>query len=211
MKKFIVPFILILLLIMAGISQAADGHAKVYGEDSSYLDGYNWESPGTIGSTTPNTGAFTSVTDSGLTATRVPFAGTGGLLSDDLDMTFATDTLTVTKVLSYETIITDSATGNTTSAQLMGQIHRITGAFTLSLATAVAGYNACFVATTAAVFSLDLTTGTDAFQLPGSAAMTAGNKLTSDGQIGAYICVNVEAAGVYRAIPVFGVFSDGGA
>jgi hypothetical protein len=37
-----------------------------------------------------------SITDSGLTATRITFAGTGGLLSDDADLTFdtATDTLT---------------------------------------------------------------------------------------------------------------------
>ncbi len=46
----------------------------------------------------PRTGYFgTSVitpalTVSGLTATRVPFAGSGGLISDDADLTFATDT-----------------------------------------------------------------------------------------------------------------------
>lgn len=36
--------------------------------------------------------------DSTLTAGRVTFAGTGGLLSDDADLTFATDTLTATKL-----------------------------------------------------------------------------------------------------------------
>lgn len=40
----------------------------------------------------------TSVTDSGLTSGRVTFATTGGLLTDDADFTFATDTLTVTKL-----------------------------------------------------------------------------------------------------------------
>jgi hypothetical protein len=39
-----------------------------------------------------------TLTDSGLTATRVPFAGAGGLLSDDADLIFATDTLTPTKI-----------------------------------------------------------------------------------------------------------------
>lgn len=51
-------------------------------------------------SITTGAGVFTSVTDSGLTATRVPFASTGGLLADDGDMTFATDTLSITKVIS---------------------------------------------------------------------------------------------------------------
>ena len=35
---------------------------------------------------------FTSVTDSGLTATRVPYAGSGGLLSDDAALTFTVGT-----------------------------------------------------------------------------------------------------------------------
>lgn len=52
-------------------------------------------------------GTFTSVTDSGLTAGRVTFASTGGLLADDADMTFATDTLSVTKIIGT-TSITDS-------------------------------------------------------------------------------------------------------
>lgn len=42
------------------------------------------------------TGALTS---NALTAGRVPFAGTSGILQDDADMTFATDTLTVTNVV----------------------------------------------------------------------------------------------------------------
>lgn len=41
----------------------------------------------------------TQLTSSALTSGRVPFAGTAGILQDDADMTFSTDTLTVTKVL----------------------------------------------------------------------------------------------------------------
>lgn len=50
-----------------------------------------------------------NVTDSALTAGRVTFAGTAGLLADDSDMTFLTDTLTVTKLVT-STSITDSGT-----------------------------------------------------------------------------------------------------
>jgi len=39
---------------------------------------------------------FTSITDSGLTATRVPFAGSGGLLADAAPFTYASGTLTST-------------------------------------------------------------------------------------------------------------------
>lgn len=42
----------------------------------------------------------TSITDSGLTATRVTFAGAAGLLADDSDLTFVTDTLTATKLVT---------------------------------------------------------------------------------------------------------------
>lgn len=73
--------------------------------------------------TTPNIGAATgtSVTLSSLTAGRVTFAGTSGLLSDDADFTFATDTLTVTKIAATQftgnittsavNIVTDTTTG----------------------------------------------------------------------------------------------------
>lgn len=68
-----------------------------------------------IGGSSAAAGTFTaivgtSVTDSGLTAGRVTFAGTGGLLADDPDFTFATDTLTVTKIAATQ------FTGNITIA-----------------------------------------------------------------------------------------------
>lgn len=40
----------------------------------------------------------------GLTSTRVPFSTTNGRLTDDADMTFATDTLTVTKIVASTSI-----------------------------------------------------------------------------------------------------------
>lgn len=46
----------------------------------------------------------TQLTSSGLTAGRVTFAGTAGILTDDADFTFATDTLTVTKIVGSTSI-----------------------------------------------------------------------------------------------------------
>ena len=65
-------------------------------------------------STSHGTGALTAVsgTFSGLTATRLVFAGTGGLLTDDADMTFdtATNTLSVDNVTSSGDISAGSLT-----------------------------------------------------------------------------------------------------
>jgi hypothetical protein len=48
--------------------------------------------------TFPNYNLIVAGSATALTAARVPFAGTAGILTDDADFTFATDTLTVTKI-----------------------------------------------------------------------------------------------------------------
>jgi hypothetical protein len=73
-----------------------------------------YTAPGTIGSGTPNTGAFTSlsatsVTDSGLTAGRVNYNGTGGLLVDSANMTFNGTNLVLSNALGVG--VTPSAWG----------------------------------------------------------------------------------------------------
>jgi len=52
-------------------------------------------SPPAIGGTSPSTGKFTSLTDTGLTSGRVTYATTGGLLTDSANMTFNGTTLTL--------------------------------------------------------------------------------------------------------------------
>lgn len=66
-----------------------------------------------LGAATYTTLSGGNITDSGLTAGRVTFAGTAGLLSDDADMTFATDTLTVTKIIGATNITTPLLLGGT--------------------------------------------------------------------------------------------------
>lgn len=107
-------------------------------------------------------------------------------------------------------IITDSSSCNITAAQMKGQTHVVTGAYTLSLPTAVVGYHACFMASTAAVFSIDVVTGTDVLVLNGN-ALTAGNKATSDGAIYSECYVECNVAGKYIITSTQGIFVDGGA
>jgi len=107
------------------------------------------------------------------------------------------------------TIITDSATANVTAAQMMGQAHVVTGAYTLSLPTAALGYNARFFASTAAAYSIDVVTGTDIIVLNGT-ALTAGYKATSDGTIDAAIYCECIVAGKYICTATQGLWFDGG-
>lgn len=70
-----------------------DVSTKIWADDGSVPLTANWD----VGAfdIRAATGTFDS-----LTSGRVPFASTNGLLVDDADMTFATDTLTVTKLAS---------------------------------------------------------------------------------------------------------------
>ncbi|MFZ2150170.1 MAG: hypothetical protein WAV15_03350 [Minisyncoccia bacterium] len=61
-----------------------------------------------LGTATYTTLSGGSITNSALTAGRVTFAGAVGLLSDDADLTFATDTLSATKLLSSTSVSTPS-------------------------------------------------------------------------------------------------------
>ena len=75
-----------------------------------------------------NTGAMgaisaSSITDTGLTAGRVPIVSTGGLIADDADLTFSADTLTATKfsgALNGTVGATTPAAGTFTSATING-------------------------------------------------------------------------------------------
>src|SRR3990167_6561923 len=61
-----------------------------------------------LGDATYTTLSGGNITNSTLIAGRVTFAGTGGILSDDADLTFSTDTLSATKLLSSTSVSTPS-------------------------------------------------------------------------------------------------------
>jgi len=61
-----------------------------------------------------------------LTSGRVPFASTGGILTDDADLTFATDTLTATKMVGTTSVKVGTAAGYISSDGSTGA----TGSFT---------------------------------------------------------------------------------
>ncbi len=130
------------------------------------------------------------------TASKIPIADASGLLDSWISGLFG--------------VTTHDATENVTTASMNGGVHLVTGAYTLSLPTAAVGYSARFIATTAAAFSLDLQTGTDVFYL-NQTALTAGNKVTTDGTIRAEVYVECAVAGYYEVTVVKGTAADGGA
>uniref|UniRef100_A0A6M3JT29 Uncharacterized protein n=1 Tax=viral metagenome TaxID=1070528 RepID=A0A6M3JT29_9ZZZZ len=129
---------------------------------------------------------------SGLTATRVTFAGTGGLLTDDSDMTFATDTLTVTKLGA--TTLTGTIAGGTNTMTGMGSINGLvitadtgaitTGTWTGTVVSAVYGgtgvaNNVASTLTISGAYATTLTvTGATGVTLPttGTLATLAGTE-----------------------------------
>lgn len=117
---------------------------------------------------------------------------------------------TFTTLVGNIGVVTQSATGNVATADMKGQTHRVTGAYTLSLPTAAAGYKAKFMATTAEAFSIDVVTGTDVIRLNGT-ALTAGNKVTSDGTIYNTIECEANTTGSYNCNSIVGLATDGGA
>lgn len=69
---------------------------------------------------TCSTPTWSTVTVTGLTSGRVPIISTGGLLADDADLTFATDTLTATK-LEAGTVSTTTANGASWTRQAVSE------------------------------------------------------------------------------------------
>jgi len=85
-----------------------------------------YTAPGTIGSGTPNTGAFTSlsastsITNSSLTAGRVVYTGTGGLESASANLTFNGTTLTVANDASISGLTVGKGGGNNANNTVVG-------------------------------------------------------------------------------------------
>lgn len=94
--------------------------------NASTLSGATFAAPGTIGAGTPAGALFTtlfantSATIGNLTAGRVTFAGTAGLLSDDADLTFSGSTTTATNLTVSTMLTVGSAAAPTINA--VGQI-----------------------------------------------------------------------------------------
>ena len=73
-----------------------------------------------IGNTTPSTGAFTSLTDTGLTSGRVTYATTSGLLTDSANLTFNGTTLTTANDASISGLTVGKGGGSVSTNTAFG-------------------------------------------------------------------------------------------
>jgi hypothetical protein len=95
-------------------SVAADGQTAMTG--ALQMGTNNITNAGTITGTTvtATNGTFANITDSGLTNTRVPYATTGGLLTDSANMTFNGTTLNLNNGVSGYPVFSAYASAATT-------------------------------------------------------------------------------------------------
>lgn len=113
---------------------------------------------------------------------------------------------TVNNKISF---VSHAATEAANAADMYGKAHQITGAYTVTLPSAVVGMHAIFRATTAAAFSLDCN-GSDHFEMYDGTVMSAGEKQTSGGTKNEWIYVVCEAANTWITYGVNGAFTNGG-
>jgi hypothetical protein len=106
-------------------------------------------------------------------------------------------------------VTSHGATETATADTLYGNTHLVTGAYTVTLPAVSVGMKGRFLATTAATFSVDCNAA-DHFVLGGT-ALTAGNKVTSDGSAGAFFEFEVISANTITITFSNVTFTDGGA
>lgn len=168
MKKLL----LFLLLATSGLAQSVSALAGAL-------------VPGQVTPAAPSGGAatFSSITDTGLTQPRVIFVGTGGLLVDDADMTFATDTLTVTKgTFGGITHISNAiAAANSLTSVALSPLILATGttgtALTFASATNIGTFSA---APSAPSYTSTVATGTAPFTVASTTLVTNLHAATAD-------------------------------
>ncbi|MHB8871870.1 MAG: beta strand repeat-containing protein, partial [Candidatus Doudnabacteria bacterium] len=138
-----------------------------------------------LGAATYTTLSGGNITDSALTPTRVVFAGTAGLLVDDADLTFITDTLTSTKVVAPTSVSTPSliSTGALTVTPASGSDLNVnlstTGDF-------VVNTNQLFVDTSAAMVGIGTATPNAALDIYNGAILNSGSAINYYRNVASY-------------------------
>jgi hypothetical protein len=105
-------------------------------------------------------------------------------------------------------ITTHATSEPVTAISLYGSVHLVTAAATLTPVAGVIGMSATFIATTAAVFSID-PNAADHFVLAGI-ALAAGAKISSDGYVGSFVTIIFTATNTWTVTNTGGLWVDSG-
>ena len=167
------------------------------------------------GTTTADYGIYTvvSVADGSLVLDRAP----SGSVSD-MDFYVLSGGLITTggnlyadkEVHALLDIVTHSATENVTAATMKGSVHKITGAYVVTLPAAVVGMSGVFRASTAAEFSVKAG-GSDHFEMFDGTVISDADKITSGGTKNEFLQIYCESANTWIVIAQNGPMTDGGA
>lgn len=153
---------------------------------------------------------FAGLTVSSLTSTRIPIAGTAGLLGDDADLTFSGDTLMATKMLSAIPVVTKSGDAVLSAAECNSIVYA-TATATITLpdtAGLAVGTWVTVVSTTAAAVHVN-PNDADLLIVDG-VAYTAGQKASSSSGAGDLITLQYYTAGKWMMTGRSGTWTNGG-
>lgn len=149
---------------------------------------------------------FAGTTLTSLTASLPVFSGADkSLVSKSINDTLIALGLVDVFVLSLVDVDSSRAL---ISSEMLGQVVKVNGAYTVSLPPSAIGMHCVIEATTAAIYSVD-PNGTEVIELDGT-ALAAGNKITSNGTKRASIYIYCEVAGTWIARTLIPSLSDGG-
>ena len=112
-------------------------------------------------------------------------------------------------VYSVLQVTSHATTEAVTAATMYGNVHKITGAYVVTLPAAVVGMSGTFRASTAAAFSVDCN-GSDHFEMFDGTVMSAGEKLTSSATKNEFVTIYCESANTWIVIGQNGAFTNGG-
>ena len=164
------------------------------------------------GTTTADYGLYTvvSVADGSLVLDRAP----SGSVSD-MDFYVLSGGLITTggnlyadkSVHALLDIVTHSATENVTAATMKGSVHKITGAYVVTLPAAVIGMGGVFRASTAATFSVN-PNNSDHFEMYDGTVLDAGDSIASGGTKNEFVQIYCESANTWIVVGINGAFTD---
>jgi hypothetical protein len=106
-----------------------------------------------------------------------------------------------------ESVITHGATETATAISLYGDIHKITGAYVVTLPSAVIGMGGVFRASTAATFSVN-PNDSDHFEMYDGTVLDAGDSIASGGTKNEFVQIYCESANTWIVVGINGAFTD---
>lgn len=189
--------LLVIVLILCASVVYAKFEGGGFAPSSFSSSGTTYDGTG-VANITATTANVTNLTVSEVTTANVINATTANV----------TGLATLSGGYTLGTPTTHAATESATAATLYGQVHIVSGAYTVTLPALSVGQSAYFCSSAASIYSID-STSPNYFILAGT-SLDAGDKITSDGSSGACVYFIVSGTNIIRVIFTNSTWIDGG-